>query len=891
MLNKITFRHIVSFLFFLMLLNSSSLLASHELQVKEKLCFERIFGSFIVEPINNVVWYKKIAIYSKNTFQWSDNGQKNFVPEFHGLCRYVVVRYVPLSNNQVPQEEELLNVASMAITKPLIINSNHVQTPINDSERHSKDGLMSSALAERFQSGAGKLTKEMEYTRYFHRKRDDEPYGGQRHVQPWDIDDNNKLIYTVPRIGAYLFLDSVPPVVGDIWKPNEIVRHLGGEHTGGDIVDEKYNVHSFIDNPVALTANNCWLMQPFVKKNKCNNVIERSSTKVHKSLRVFSLRSSDPIDDYRCKKINDGGAESQPSFELNDPSDCENSANYDNPGSVGLDYDYLSTSPNELELVYQQGYLNSSISEKYLEGALVYNKLVRVESDTSSQEINVNLEVEKDISKICHQQDRYLGWISNPSFSLNGKIVFFLALSEKGHDASRNDIYSFIKSKLHDQFDCRQDVNNLTRIFDFDEPIRRFKVSSDLSLLTVIYEKRGGSIVRFFKLDPGTGKVTQKYPYDLEWPGFISDVVQMTSGLEKGSSFYIMASTLNVQTSIYTCFLLTDKFQCNDKPHPRGRPYNFEDLMSLQKVDTGRTIGLSREPIYSKDNDVYVDTFVFTPSNPAPNCTAIVSIHGGPNEAWDGRFARMEYMLAKQGYTVYMPNPSGSTGYGFGYSGASRYNWGTRIYDDIKNVVKHISDKKKHCSIVVKGFSFGGYMINWIQTRPEEDKEKYFKDVDTYVAINPAYDLRDFAYSTDQYWFPQYQLGCSGQECRNLDACKIPGNPACYSYNLAKGKITPTLLAAGCYDRRIPVHDNTVPMESAYLKHDVPYQVIDSVSGHGFGLVQDHEYSIRIHKWILEVANLRKNNENPDDLSCQTPNNRFYCDAENNPFLLTECSG
>ncbi len=262
-----------------------------------------------------------------------------------------------------------------------------------------------------------------------------------------------------------------------------------------------------------------------------------------------------------------------------------------------------------------------------------------------------------------------------------------------------------------------------------------------------------------------------------------------------------------------------------------------------------------------------VPGFVLRPSD--PNGDAIISIHGGPNEAWDGRFSQVDYVLAQKGYTVYMPNPAGSTGYGKDHTEKGHEAWGTNIYQDIVCVVVHIDSSEENIgNLYLMGFSFGGYIANWIQTEPNN---QISDKLDALIAFSAPFDLRTFSESTDQFWFPQFQLGCSGDICTGADyncddrLCSHSGtlpvvsqNPACFvrcRWNKINTTPLPTplpiLIFAGLTDHRVPFCDNTPSMINSYRDNGVPFTFkFEAFQDHGYMPHTRIEQGHTVHNWI-----------------------------------------
>jgi dipeptidyl aminopeptidase/acylaminoacyl peptidase len=102
----------------------------------------------------------------------------------------------------------------------------------------------------------------------------------------------------------------------------------------------------------------------------------------------------------------------------------------------------------------------------------------------------------------------------------------------------------------------------------------------------------------------------------------------------------------------------------------------------------------------------------------------ILQIHGGPYGRFDSSFNSRAQIFAANGYAVLMPNPRGSTGYGYKFTVANLGDWGGKDFKDIMAgvdaaIAKGIADPDK---MVVMGGSYGGFMTFWTITQTDRFK-------------------------------------------------------------------------------------------------------------------------------------------------------------------------
>ena len=94
----------------------------------------------------------------------------------------------------------------------------------------------------------------------------------------------------------------------------------------------------------------------------------------------------------------------------------------------------------------------------------------------------------------------------------------------------------------------------------------------------------------------------------------------------------------------------------------------------------------------------------------------VLSIHGGPHSNYGNILFPEFQMLAAQGYWTLFTNPRGSSGYGHGFTFATRGRWGMEDYQDLMQAVDIVIARGEvdTTRMAVLGGSYGGFMTNWI---------------------------------------------------------------------------------------------------------------------------------------------------------------------------------
>ncbi|MCB9737389.1 MAG: S9 family peptidase [Deltaproteobacteria bacterium] len=239
-------------------------------------------------------------------------------------------------------------------------------------------------------------------------------------------------------------------------------------------------------------------------------------------------------------------------------------------------------------------------------------------------------------------------------------------------------------------------------------------------------------------------------------------------------------------------------------------------LARLSGFDAARASGLATRRSVRVDvgGGRSVQTFVVEPVEPPAEQRAFFWIHGGPvsawNDGWHWRWAPLA--LAAAGYTVVLPNPAGSTGFGNDWVNDIWGNtWGGRCYDDLMAVVDGLERQGvlRAADTVVMGGSFGGYMTNWIGAN-----EARFRLLVTHASI---YGMATFHGATDVPAWWALMVGHTPWS-----------DPAAFDHyapsRLVSRWRTPTLVIHGEKDYRVPIGEALALFE-ALQAHGVPSEL------------------------------------------------------------------
>jgi len=168
----------------------------------------------------------------------------------------------------------------------------------------------------------------------------------------------------------------------------------------------------------------------------------------------------------------------------------------------------------------------------------------------------------------------------------------------------------------------------------------------------------------------------------------------------------------------------------------------------------------------------------------------VLNVHGGPQMQWSDSFRGDWQVYPAAGAVVAFPNPHGSTGYGQDFTAAISRDWGGRVYRDVMAVTDFLAkqDYVDASRMALMGWSYGGYFVNWVAVQPHPFV--------TLASMMGIWDLASFHGTTEELWFPEWDLG--GTPWENPAAYE-KFNPASRAANLK----VPMLVITGEKDYRI----------------------------------------------------------------------------------------
>ena len=191
-------------------------------------------------------------------------------------------------------------------------------------------------------------------------------------------------------------------------------------------------------------------------------------------------------------------------------------------------------------------------------------------------------------------------------------------------------------------------------------------------------------------------------------------------------------------------------------------------------------------------------------------------VHGGPQGSmgnlWHYRWNPA--VFSGMGYAVVFIDFHGSTGYGQKFTDAISGDWGGKPLEDLQKGWAHalktysFLDGNKAAAL---GASYGGYMMNWIAGNWPDG----FRAIVNHDGI---FDNRSMAYTTEELWFDEWEMGGTPFDA---PANYEKHNPV----NHVKNWKTPMLVIHGEKDYRVPPEQGIATF-TALQRRGIPSQFL-----------------------------------------------------------------
>lgn len=198
--------------------------------------------------------------------------------------------------------------------------------------------------------------------------------------------------------------------------------------------------------------------------------------------------------------------------------------------------------------------------------------------------------------------------------------------------------------------------------------------------------------------------------------------------------------------------------------------------------------------------------------DPARRYPLILNVHGGPQQQWTDALRGDWQVYPGAGYIVAFANPRGSTGFGQAFTAAISKDWNGRVMDDIARVTDAVAalpyvDAGR---LGLMGWSWGGYAVMWL--------EGHTTRFTAMASMMGVYDLRAMYSSTEELWFPEWDLGGPPWEQPELYRRLSPSE-------YVPSFKTPCLVITGERDFRVP-YTQSLEFFTDLQKMQVPSRLI-----------------------------------------------------------------
>lgn len=366
----------------------------------------------------------------------------------------------------------------------------------------------------------------------------------------------------------------------------------------------------------------------------------------------------------------------------------------------------------------------------------------------------------------------------HPKFSPNGRYIAYLKQSEPGYEA---DLFQLA---IYD----RKQKNHTVITPEYNNWISDFLWAPNSDKIYFSGPAEGYYPIYELTIQSQNIRLVQEKVY--------------TRGFEispDGSTLYILNSIIDQPGEIYSINI------------------QRQSLVQLTEFNQELQSDVDFRPAEStwvmSNDGTRIHLFIIKPHgfDPDKKYPLILNVHGGPQGMYGNSFRGDYQVYPGAGYVVAFSNPRGSIGYGQEFTSEISGDWGGQVYKDLMAVTDYLEtlpyvDTERMGAM---GWSYGGYMMNWFQGHTDR-----FKALASMMGV---YDLRSFYSSTEELWFPEWDL--QGQPW-NSDLYE-KWSPSNYVENFQ----TPCLVITGKLDFRVPYSQSLMLFNDLQVM-DVPSRLI-----------------------------------------------------------------
>jgi dipeptidyl aminopeptidase/acylaminoacyl peptidase len=367
----------------------------------------------------------------------------------------------------------------------------------------------------------------------------------------------------------------------------------------------------------------------------------------------------------------------------------------------------------------------------------------------------------------------------SPVYSPDGRYLAYLAMARPGFEADKQSLMILDRTT--------GTTVNLTETLD--RSVGGMIWTGDATALFFVCEEWGRTAV--FRVTVDGRKVERVLEgHNLSGLSLTPD----------GKTLVFAKQALNHPTDVYTYDLAVKK---------------MEQVTDVNKeLLAGLDMNPAEEITFLGTNDEPIHGFLLKPPafDASKKYPLVMLIHGGPQGAWtdEFHFRWNAQMFASPGYVVAMINFHGSTGYGQVFTDSITGDWGGKPYTDIMTGLGYLHGQYPFIDATrtaAAGGSYGGYMVDWIEGRPE-------KIFNCLVAHSGVFDLRSMYGATEELWFPEWEY--EGTPWTSPEQY-TKWSPSSFVQNFK----TPCLVIHGAKDFRVPLEQG-LQMYTSLQRMNVP---------------------------------------------------------------------
>lgn len=345
-----------------------------------------------------------------------------------------------------------------------------------------------------------------------------------------------------------------------------------------------------------------------------------------------------------------------------------------------------------------------------------------VSTDSDIYLYNIDTKETKNLCK-CDNNDKNLGYDTNPQFSPDGKDIAWLSMERDGYESDRNRL-------------CVMNLKTGKKTYvteAFQSGVDDFCWAPDGKTLYFVGVWHATSMIHSTNLK--------------------GEVKQLTDGMYD----YASVAMLNANTLIakrHSISNADELFTVNLKKQNKVSRITKENDHIFNQLKLGKVEERWTKTIDGKD----MLSWVIYPINFDPNkkYPTLLFCEGGPqspvSQFWSYRWNFQ--IMAANDYIIIAPNRRGLPGFGMEWLEEISTNYGGHCMDDYLSAIDDISQEpyvdKDRLGCV--GASFGGYSVYWLAGH----HNKRFK---AFIAHDGFFNMEQQYLETEELWFTNWDLG------------------------------------------------------------------------------------------------------------------------------------